>query len=135
MITPQGKLQDAKATYVSLPAHDGLMGVLPDRAAMVVKLGIGELHLAFEGEKGAPGGDRSYVVEDGFAQMVSNRLTVLASRATPAESIAIGDAEAALAEANARRATSGEDMAKVQRDRQRAQTLVRVARARSGKGI
>jgi F-type H+-transporting ATPase subunit epsilon len=135
LITPQGKLLDGKATYASLPAHDGLMGVLPDRAAMVVKLGVGELQVAFEGDKGSPGGDKSYVVEDGFAQMVANRLTVLATRATPAESIVVSEAEAALAEANARRATSGPDMEKVQRDRARAQTLVRVARARGGKAI
>ncbi len=124
---------DAKATYVSLPAHDGLMGVLPDRAAMVVKLGMGELAVRFEGEKGGAGGDRAYVIEEGFAQMVQNRLTILTSRATPAENFTLSEAEAALAEASARRVNTGAEGAAVNRDKARASAMVRVARSRSGK--
>ncbi len=133
LITPQGKLLDTKASYASLPAHDGLMGILPDRAAMVVKLGIGELSVNCEGDKGA-GGDRAFVVEEGFAQMVNNRLTILTSRATAAENLTESEAGAELAEANARKPGTS-DAAKVQRDRQVAQAKVRTARSRAGKGI
>lgn len=139
LITPQGKLLDSKASYASLPAHDGLMGVLPDRAAMVVKLGIGELSVTCESDKaaasgGGGGGERAYVIEEGFAQMVGNRLTILTSRATPAEQLTESEASAELAEASARKAGPGE-AAKVQRDRAVAQAKVRTARARAGKGI
>ncbi|MGD9689776.1 MAG: F0F1 ATP synthase subunit epsilon [Phycisphaerales bacterium] len=134
LITPQGKLMDSRATSATLPAHDGLMGILPDRAAMVIKLGVGELSVHFEGEKGAAGGDRAYVIEEGFAQMISNRLTILTTRATPAESIVLAEAEASLAEASARRPETGGG-ASVARDKARATALVRTARARAGKGI
>lgn len=123
LITPQGKLLDAKATAATIPAHDGLMGILPDRAAMVVKLGIGELSVNFEGDKGGSGGDRAYVIEEGFAQMVGNRLTVLTSKATAAETIVLSDAEAAVGKAT------------TQRERERATAVARTARARAGKGI
>ncbi len=136
LITPQGKLLDTgSATYASLPAHDGLMGVLPGRAPMVVKLGIGELKVDFEGEKGAQGGSRSYAIEEGFAQMVANRLTILSSRAYAAETLTESDANAELAEAEARRTATPADAEKVRRDRARARAKVRLARSRSGKGI
>ncbi len=78
LITPAGKLLDAAAVSVNLPAHDGQLGVLPDRAAMVTKLGKGTLTV-----RTAEGGaGRNFSLDGGFAQMVSNKLTVLSTRAT-----------------------------------------------------
>ena len=80
LITPQGKLLDTQALSVNLPAHDGQLGVLPDRAAMVVKLGTGTLSVRAADDK--PGSlGRSFALDGGFAQMVSNKLTVLSTRA------------------------------------------------------
>ncbi|MBL8757149.1 MAG: hypothetical protein JNK35_01820, partial [Phycisphaerae bacterium] len=65
---------------------------------------------------------------------VGNRLTILTSRATPAEQLTESEAAAELAEASARKAGPS-DSAKVQRDKAVAQAKVRTARARAGKGI
>ena len=47
LITPTAKVLDEAVVYASVPAWDGLMGVLPNRAPIVAKLGLGELRLQF----------------------------------------------------------------------------------------
>lgn len=136
LITPEAKVLDEPVTYASVPAWDGLFGVLPNRAPIVAKLGLGELRLDFPGASGARGGSRSFLVEDGFVQMVNNRLTILAAKAIPTESITASDAKAELAEADARTVPEGTPDAKatkerLARDRRRAQLKVRLA-GRSG---
>lgn len=135
LITPQGKLLDAPARAVVLPQHDGSSGQLPDHAAFVVKLGLGELRVDFAADKG---GSRVYLIEDGFAQMVGNKLTVLTTRAFAAEEITEQAAQAELAGAEARRPAKAFDAAEtlqIQRDRDRARAKLRLARSRAGKGI
>lgn len=87
--------------YASVPAWDGLFGVMPGRAPLVAELGVGELRLDFA-QGGGKGGSRSFVIDEGFAHIVANRLTILAKRAVPAESITAAEAQAELAEATAR---------------------------------
>ena len=135
LITPQGKLIDGEATYASLPAHDGLMGILANRAPMVVKLGLGELKVDIAGDQQGKGGSRAFFVEEGFAQMAFNRLTVLAARATAVETLNASEAQAELAAADARRPADSADARRVSKDRERARVKLRLARAASGKGI
>ncbi len=123
VITPQERLLDEEVTYVNLPLHDGLMGILPGRAPILAKLGLGELKIT-----SAVGGDRSYMLEDGFAQMVGSSLTLLAKNAIPVESLSEEEATAELAEANARNATEGDEMRKITRDRDRARLKMRLAK-------
>lgn len=137
LITPQDKLLEQEAASAVIPAWDGQMGVLPNRAPMVVKLGTGELKVQ---SPGAKGGDRSFIVEDGFAQMVGNKLTVLASMAVAAETITETDAKAELDEANARTvpadATNRADaLARIAKAKRLAELKLRVAQARRGRGI
>jgi F-type H+-transporting ATPase subunit epsilon len=137
LITPEACVVDEPVTYASVPAWDGLFGILPGRAPIVAKLGLGELRLDFPDREG-PGGERSYLVEDGFVQMVGEKLTILAARAVPAEEITETDARAELAEAEARRpspdATDPQTEAdRLRRDRDRARLKVRMARANRAK--
>ncbi|MCC6659467.1 MAG: F0F1 ATP synthase subunit epsilon [Phycisphaerales bacterium] len=129
LITPTAKVLDEAVVYASIPVWDGLMGVLPSRAPIVAKLGLGELHLQFADAGKAAGGSRSFLVEDGFMQMVSNRLTILASRAIPTEALVLNEAQAELSEAEGRRAPAGDRAAldRVTRDRERARAKVRLA--------
>jgi F-type H+-transporting ATPase subunit epsilon len=135
LITPQGKLIDAPATYASLPAHDGLMGVLANRAPMVVKLGLGELKVDVSEDKGEKGGSRAFMVEDGFAQMAGNRLTVLAARAAGVETLVASEAQTELAAADARKPADKNDAEKITRERDRARLKLRLARGAAGKAI
>src|SRR5436309_715374 len=99
LITPAAQVLDDAAVYASVPAWDGLFGVMPNRAPIVAKLGLGELRIDFADTGTAKGGSRAFLVEDGFVQMVNNRLTILAAKAFPVESLDAGQAERELAEA------------------------------------
>lgn len=109
VVTPEAQVLDGSVNQVILPAHDGLVGILTDRAPLLVKLGTGPLRIDL------PDGRKQYFfIDGGVAQMKDNKLTVLTQEAVPTEEI---DAEAARAEYNeavARRATD----AKAVEDRQ-----------------
>ena len=101
IVTPEQQVLDESLNQAILPAHDGLVGILTDRAPLLVKLGQGPLRVDL-----AVGQTRHFYVEGGIAQMKDNNLTILTSEATPASEI---DAEAARAEYNeavARRITA-----------------------------
>ncbi len=129
VITPESRLLDEQVASVIVPMHDGQMGFLADRAPLVGKLGVGELRLTFSG-----GGVRSYLVEHGFAQMVGDRLTVLAERATPAENLSESDAQAELSEAQSRVPKDNDDRARITKDLERARAKLSVARAFKSRG-
>ena len=95
VITPERAVLEADATFVAFPAHDGEVGILPGRAPLLFKLGIGVLRV----ESGT--GEEQLFVDGGFAQMVDNRLTLLTEQAKRAEDIDHGAAERALSEAKA----------------------------------
>lgn len=97
VVTPEQQVFDQTVTQAILPAHDGQIGILTDRAPLLVKIGLGTLRLDVQGGK-----SQEFFVDGGIAQMKDNRLTVLTEEATPAAEI---DAEAArveYAEAEAR---------------------------------
>ncbi len=136
VITPEAKILDEAVVQAVVPAWDGQMGFLVDRAPIVTKLGTGELRLDFPDSGESKGGSRSYFVEDGFAHMVGNNLTILAGAAIPEERLSESEAQAELAEALARNTEglSPEEADKVRRDRERAQAKVYMARAFRARG-
>ena len=95
LVTPERAIYEGDARFLVLPAHDGELGVLRDRAPLLVALGAGTLRIE---ETGA---ERRYFLTGGFAQMVDNRLTVLAEHAEPTEEIDVAAARAELEEARA----------------------------------
>ena len=76
LVTPEKAVFEAEATYANLPAFDGQMGVLANRAAVVVQLGSGTLAV-----QQADGTLRRFAISGGFAQMNKNRLTLLSEKA------------------------------------------------------
>jgi F-type H+-transporting ATPase subunit epsilon len=130
LITPQARVLDEDATYVSIPLHDGSAGILPMRAAILGKLGLGELRIDFP-----EGGSRSYFLDGGFAQMVGDHLTILAQEAIPAERLSATEAKAELAEAEARKPGQGYDLQQITRDRARASLKLRLAETTAKAGI
>lgn len=136
LITPEAQMFDQPAVSAVIPVWDGSMGILPDRAPLVAKLGIGELRLDFPAQNNAEGGTRSYLVEGGFAHMVNNSLTILASRATAAERLTEADAQAELAEAQARKTEGLEPAAaeRIRNDRDRARQKLALARSFRSRG-
>ena len=94
VITPERAVLETEATFVAFPAHDGEVGILPNRAPLLFKMGAGELRV--EG----PEGTRILFVDGGFAQMVENRLTLLTEVAKRLEEIDRAAIERQLTEAH-----------------------------------
>ncbi len=124
IVTPEQQVLDETVTQAILPAHDGEIGILTDRAPLLVKLGQGRMQLALPG-----GGKRRVLyVEGGVAQMKDNKLTVLTQIAIPAEEISAETAGAELAEATAQRTTDEKSFEDRQRRMQRARSMQALAR-------
>ena len=62
LVTPSAQLLDEEITYASVPAWDGLIGIAPMRAPLLIKLEDGPLRLDF-----TQGGSRWFFVGGGFA--------------------------------------------------------------------
>jgi F-type H+-transporting ATPase subunit epsilon len=121
VITPERAVLEAEATFVAFPAHDGEVGILPGRAPLLFKMGIGELRVE------SPEGNRNFFVDGGFAQMVENRLTLLTEQAKKIEEIDRAAAERALAEARTMPIISDAEFAARQRAVRRAETQIHLA--------
>jgi F-type H+-transporting ATPase subunit epsilon len=94
VITPEKEVLDAEASAVVLPAHDGLLGVLKNRAPLLCELGTGVLRVETVKE-----GSKEFYIDGGFAQVLHNEVTILTERAGGAEALSRADASKALAEA------------------------------------
>ncbi len=99
VITPERAVLDCDATFVAMPAHDGEIGIMNRRSPLVCKLGVGTLRIESDGE------EHVMLIEQGFAQVVGNRLTILTQKARKPEEIDIESANQALTEATAMRLT------------------------------
>ncbi len=125
IVTPEQQVLDETVSQAILPAHDGEIGILTDRAPLLVKLGQGRMQLDLQGGK-----TRLLYVEGGIAQMKDNNLTVLTQMAVPAESINVESARAEYAEASAQKPTDEKSAADRQRTLQRARTMQELATAK-----
>jgi F-type H+-transporting ATPase subunit epsilon len=81
VVTPEKPLLDEPAEFVALPLYDGEIGIAPSRAPLIGRLGAGELRLTRDGRVSR------YYVESGFVEVSDNVVTVLTSRAVPAEEL------------------------------------------------
>jgi F-type H+-transporting ATPase subunit epsilon len=124
IVTPESQALDETVSQVILPAFDGLVGVLTDRAPMLVKLAIGPLRVDLAG-----GSQKYFLIDGGVAQMKSNKLTVLATSAVPASNLEAETARVEYAEALARVPTD----AKTAAVRQKQMEHARAAMALAGK--
>ncbi len=93
VVTPERVVLEAEARFAALPAHDGEIGILRDRAPLLVKLDVGRLRIETADER------HILYVDGGFAEMVDNRLTILSEEARRPDQLERQTAEAKLAEA------------------------------------
>jgi F-type H+-transporting ATPase subunit epsilon len=76
VVTPEQEVLDQTVNQVILPAYDGQIGILTDRAPMLARLGKGKLRI-----DPASGPSQTFIIDGGVAQMKSNQLTVLTQKA------------------------------------------------------
>lgn len=122
LITPAQQVFDEEVTYVELPAFDGQMGIEPQRAPMVAKLGDGALRLDF-----ARGESRWYFVAGGFAQMRDNTLTLLTEHAQVATDIDKAKAQSMLKESVGVVAVGDDKVAQRDREQDKARAMLALA--------
>jgi len=96
VVTPEQQMLDESVTQAIVPTWNGLIGILTNRAPLLVKLGLGPLRIDVAG-----GQRRTFLLDGGVAQMKDNRLTILTNEATPAEDLSADAARAELAQAEA----------------------------------
>jgi len=82
LVTPERTLFEHAVSAVELPAKSGYMEVLYGAAPLVAELGAGDVIV-----HGGPDGDQHYNVSWGFAEVLPDRVTILASDALKPEEI------------------------------------------------
>jgi len=102
IVTPEKQLLRGKVADVQMPGENGYLGILPGHAPLMTELGIGELSYHDMGGK-----ESAHVaIVRGFAEVLPDRVTVLAETAERAEEIDLQRAKDALARAEKRLATN-----------------------------
>lgn len=102
VVTPERQLLRETVVEVTIPGLDGALGILPGHAPLMSELGIGELTYRL----GTASQPISLAVLRGFAEVLPDRVTVLAETAERAEEIDLSRAEAAKARAEKRLASN-----------------------------
>jgi F-type H+-transporting ATPase subunit epsilon len=93
IVTPTRQLLRSRAVEVTLPGANGYLGILPGHAPLMTELGIGELTY-----RGTTPSEPILVIR-GFAEVLPDRVTILAETAEFAAEIDLARAEAAKARA------------------------------------
>jgi F-type H+-transporting ATPase subunit epsilon len=127
IVTPERQLLRDTASEVSLPGADGCLGVLPGHAPLITELGVGELSY-----RDAAGQTHALAINQGFAEVLPDHVSVLAETAERAHEIDVARAERALKRAQ-ERLSSGDpniDWDRATIALQRAVIRIQVARRR-----
>ena len=90
VLTPEVQAFDGDVQSAILPAHDGQIGILFNRAPLLCRLGAGRLRLSTDVE------EHDWFIDGGFAQVIDNKVTILTRRALRLEEISAVDAQACL---------------------------------------
>ncbi|MGC1417260.1 MAG: F0F1 ATP synthase subunit epsilon [Candidatus Acidiferrum sp.] len=131
IVTPEKQFLRESVVEAILPGSEGALGVLPGHAPLMTELGIGEL--TYRGAGANPSG--ALAVIQGFAEVLGDRVTVLAETAERAAEIDLGRAEAAKARAE-KRLAAGDPSIDLDRAAIALQrSLIRIQVARKYRGL
>ena len=132
IVTPERQLLRETVREVTLPGADGQLGILPGHAPLITELGIGEL--SYRSKNSSEAGPIAII--SGFAEVLGDRVTVLAETAERPEEIDVSRAEKAKKRAEERlAAASGDpnvDWGRAAIALQRSLIRIQVARKRRG---
>jgi len=93
IVTPEKMIVRDHAESVQIPGLNGYLGILPGHAPLITELGAGEISYQANGET------HCFSVAWGFAEVLQDRVTVLAETAERADEIDVARAQRALARA------------------------------------
>jgi F-type H+-transporting ATPase subunit epsilon len=130
IVTPVRQLLSESVVEAQLPGADGYLGILPGHAPLITELGVGELsYRTVSGQSGL------LAVIRGFAEVLPDRVSVLAEMAERAEDIDIKRAQEALKRAQERIARGGENIDWDRASLALARALVRIQVVSKHQGI
>ena len=131
IVTPEKKLVDTVAEEIQIPGKNGYLGVLPGHAPLITELAVGEI--TFRGSSGASSGsnasEQRLAVAWGFAEVLPDKVTILAETAERPSEIDVARARQSKERAE-QRLTSGDTTVDVDRALdalQKAETRLEVA--------
>ncbi|MFZ0317643.1 MAG: F0F1 ATP synthase subunit epsilon [Candidatus Sulfotelmatobacter sp.] len=75
IVTPEKKVVDTAAAEVQIPGKNGYLGVLPGHAPLITELAIGEITYRDGGQ------EQKLAVAWGFAEVLPDKVTILAETA------------------------------------------------------
>jgi F-type H+-transporting ATPase subunit epsilon len=131
VVTPVSQLLSEAVSEVQLPGADGYLGVLPGHAPLITELGIGELTY-----KTASGQTGLLAIIRGFAEVLPQRVSVLAETAERPEDIDLNRAQQALKRAQELIAKGGDiDWDRASASLQRALVRIQVVSKHQGINI
>ena len=102
IVTPEKQLFRERVPDVEMPGENGYLGILPGHAPLMTELGIGELSYHQAGGKEST----NFAIVRGFAEVLPDRVTILAETAERAQEIDLQRAKDALARAEKRLAAN-----------------------------
>jgi F-type H+-transporting ATPase subunit epsilon len=123
IVTPEKKVVDTTAEEVQIPGKNGYLGVLPGHAPLITELAVGEITYR------ESGGEHRLAVAWGFAEVLPDKVTILAETAERPGEIDVARARQSKERAQQRLA-SGDTSVDVERALdalQRADTRLEVA--------
>ncbi len=133
VVTPEKQLLRQSVAEVQLPGAEGYLGILPGHAPLMTELGIGEL--SYHDSSGKESAHLAII--RGFAEVLPDRVTLLAETAEFAAEIDLARAEAARARAE-KHLASGDpniDWDRASVALQRAVIRIQVARKHRGVAV
>ncbi len=95
VVTPERLVVNDKAEYVEIPGKTGYLGILPGHAPLITEIAVGEIKYTNGGQT------KRLAVAWGFAEVIQDKITILAETAEKAEEIDAARAEAAKKRAEA----------------------------------
>ena len=108
IVTPEKKVVDAAASEVQIPGKNGYLGILPGHAPLITELAVGEIKYRDGGE------EQRLAVAWGFAEVLPDKVTILAETAERPSEIDVERARKSKARAE-QRLTSGDTNVDVDR--------------------
>jgi F-type H+-transporting ATPase subunit epsilon len=123
IVTPEKMVVRDVAEEIQIPGKNGYLGVLPGHAPLITELAVGEI--AYRNGNATT----RLAVAWGFAEVLPDKVTILAETAERAAEIDITRAQASKqrAEADLAKSATEEDFQRVTADLQRAETRLDVA--------
>lgn len=110
IVTPDRLVVNEPAEYIEIPGKTGYLGVLPGHAPLITEIKVGEISYRTGSQT------RRLAVAWGFAEVLQNKVTILAETAEKAEEIDTGRAQAAKQKAEAALQKAGPEGNKAAQD-------------------